>query len=154
MTSFLLPTCLVLHITGITMMAGTALIDTIFYKQFFRQYNIDQTKAAGTLEASGKIAVLFPIGFLLLLLSGVSIMLLTHGIYAEQTWFKIKMILVIITVVNGLAVGRRTGLQVRKNVAVNNTAAVINLKQRLLVFHITQLTLFAAIFVMGVFKFN
>jgi len=136
-------------------MAGTTLIDTIVYKQFFKLYTINQTKAQGVLEATAKVAVLFAVGFGLLLLSGVSIMVLTNGIYGEQTWFRIKMILVIIAIINGLAVGRRTGIQIRKNVEANGAAAnLAALKQKLLIFHIIQLTIFTVIFVMGVFKFN
>lgn len=151
----ILPACLVLHIIGLTMMAGTTLIDTIVYKQFFKLYTINQTKAQGVLEATAKVAVLFAVGFGLLLLSGVSIMVLTNGIYGEQTWFRIKMILVIIAIINGLAVGRRTGIQIRKNVEANGAAAnLAALKQKLLIFHIIQLTIFTVIFVMGVFKFN
>jgi len=155
-TSTLLSTCVVLHIIGLTMMAGTTLIDSIMYKQFWKQYNIDRTKAIGMLEVTAKIALLFGTGFLLLLLSGVGIMLLTNGIYAEQICFKIKMMLVIIVIVNGLALGRRTGLQIRKNIAAGgtNTVQLTSLKKTLSFFHLLQLTLFIAIFVMGVFKFN
>ncbi|HWB26492.1 MAG TPA: DUF2269 family protein [Chitinophagaceae bacterium] len=154
--SILYPTCLTLHIAGLTMMAGTTLVDTIVYRQFWKQYRQDASRATATLEATGKVSVLFALGFLLLLVSGVSMMLLTNGIFAEQLWFKIKMYLVIAVVINGIAVGRRTGLQIRKAAAglTGNTAALSSLKKRLLFFHVIQLTIFALIFIMGVFKFN
>ena len=155
-TTVLLSTCLVLHIIGLTVMAGVTLIDTIIYRQFWKQYNTNQVKAAGTLEAAGKLTVLFGVGFLLLLLSGVGIMLLTKGIFGEQTWFRIKMILVIAVVINGQAFGRRTGIQVQKACAAENSSALslAGLKRKLSVIHLLQLGLFLAIFILGVFKFN
>ena len=155
-TPLLLSTCLVFHIIGLTMMAGTTIIDTIVFKQFWLQLRANKIKAAGILETSGKLPVLFGVGFLLLVLSGVGIMLLTKGIYGEQTWFRIKMILVIAAVINGLAFGRRTGLQIRKAFAIddNSMGSFGSLKTRLTVFHVLQLTLFLAIFTLGVFKFN
>jgi len=155
-TLSLLQTFIVLHIVGLTMMAGTTLIDTLVYKQFWKQYRVDTIKAAGTLETAGKLAVLFGIGFLLLLISGMGMMWLTRGVYGEQIWFRIKMILVVLVLINGLAVGRRTGLQVRKTVvnADGNALKLAALKKRLLLFHVIQLLLFLSIFVLGVFKFN
>jgi len=155
-TATLLSACLVLHIIGLTMMAGTTLIDTLIYKQFWKQYNTNQVKAAGTLEATSKLPALFGIGFLLLVLSGMGIMLLTKGIFGEQTWFRIKMILVVATVINGLAFGRRTGIQVRKAFTNENTSPLnlASLKRKLSAFHLLQLGLFLAIFILGVFKFN
>lgn len=136
------------------MMAGTTLIDTIMFKQFWKQYSISPTNATVILQATAKVAVLFAVGFLLLLLSGVTIMLLTNGIYGEQLWFKIKMMLVIAAILNGLLLGRRTGLQIRRSVAGEDTGRLQALKKRLTLFHISQLTILTAIFVMGVFKFN
>ncbi len=37
-------TALVAHITGLTMMAGTTLVDYIMTKQFWKQYAIDKMK--------------------------------------------------------------------------------------------------------------
>lgn len=136
------------------MMAGTTLIDTIMFKQFWKQYTINPANATVILQATAKVAVLFAVGFLLLLLSGVTIMLLTNGIYGEQLWFKIKMMLVIVAILNGLLLGRRTGLQIRRSVAGEDTGRLQALKKRLTLFHISQLTILTAIFVMGVFKFN
>ena len=82
--------------------------------------------------------------------------LLTNGVFAEQLWFKIKMFLVIAVVLNGSALGRRTGVQIRKTVVAEtgNTVKLAMLKRRLLLFHLVQLILFLVIFVLGVFKFN
>lgn len=159
LTLTLLQVCLVLHITGITMMAGATVVDTIVHRQFWKQYSYDKRKAAGTIEAVGKFSILIPMGFLLLLISGIVMMILTNGAFAEQNWFKIKMILVITAMVNGIAVGRRNGGKLQRMVAAESAGAtgspgIFILKKRLSWFHAVQLLLFFIIFILGVFKFN
>ena len=159
LTSTLYQTCLVLHITGITAMAGATVVDSIVFRQFWKQYASDKRKAAGTIETAAKFARLIPLGFLLLLLSGVGIMALTKGLYGEQVWFRIKMALVLLTVINGIAVGQRNGRKLQRTVAAeaagaNEDARILNLKAKLGWFHAIQLLLFLLIFVLGVFKFN
>jgi hypothetical protein len=154
-TNFLYNISLVLHITGLTLMAGTTVADSILYRQFWKQYNSNPIQSTGTLQASGKLAVLFGLGFLLLLASGITIMALTHGLYGEQLWFRVKMVLVVAILVNGLAVGRRTGLAIRKAVIqASGNVTLSALRRRLALFHFLQLVLFIAIYIMGVFKFN
>ena len=140
-------------------MAGATVVDTIVQKQFWKQYKYDKQKAAGTIETAAKLARLIPAGFILLLASGIAIMALTHGAYGEQTWLKIKIVLVVIVVVNGIAVGRRIGIKLQRFVAAEITGAdatlnILPLKKKLAWFYVTQLLLFLAIFVLGVFKFN
>lgn len=158
-TLYLLQTCLVLHITGITMMAGATVVDSIVQQQFWKQYKIDKQKALGIIETAAKFARLIPIGFILLLVSGVGMMAITHGAYGEQNWFRIKMILVVITVINGIAVGRRNGNKLRRFVTAemagaDAAVAILSTRKKLVWFNAIQLLVFLAIFVLGVFKFN
>src|SRR5882757_9425427 len=104
-----------------------------------------------------KFQVLPRIGGLLLIISGIGMMAITHGAFGEQIWFRIKFGLVVILILNGLLVGRRQGLKLRK--AVADDAIVIplqvkGLKTNLNIFHLVQLCIFLMIIFLSVFKFS
>src|SRR5579859_1515857 len=105
---------LVTHVIGLTVMAGTTLVDYLITKQFWRQYAQDRLKAIAIHEAVSKFPVLFGIGIILLIFSGVTMMGITQGVFGEQIWFQIKFGLVITIIINGIAVGRRQGLRLKR----------------------------------------
>lgn len=147
------------HIAGITMMAGTTLMDYVMFKQIWKQYWADKTKALAISEALVKLQIVFGIGFLLLLISGITMMYLTHGVFGEQIWFRIKFGLILLIIINGLAFGRRLGVRLRKLLpeeiaGINLNDRILKIRDNLNLYHITQLAIFLAIFVLSVFKFN
>ena len=152
-------TALVTHIIGLTMMAGPTLVDYIITKQFWKQYVNDKTKGIAIYESVSKFVMLFGIGIILLILSGITMMALTHGVFGEQIWFRIKFGLVILIIINGIAIGRRQGVKLRKilfaeSVGNNVEASLLKIKSNLSAFHVSQLVLFIIVFVLSVFKFN
>ena len=153
----LLQTCLVLHLTGLILMAGTTFVDYITFKTFWKQFGLDREKSLGLLEATAKFSRLIGIGAALLIITGFSMMAITKGVFGEQLWFRIKFALVILLVLNGLLVGRRLGVKLRKTIAegaVNATLQTESFRTRLNWFHVIQLVLFLAIIFLSVFKFN
>ena len=147
------------HITGLTMMAGTTLMDYVIFKQVWKQYWADKTRALAISEALVKLQIVFGSGFLLLIISGVTMMYLTHGVFGEQLWFRIKFGLILLIMVNGLGFGRRLGVRLRKLLpqevsGVNVGEKILKIRDNLSLFHITQLAIFLTIFVLSVFKFN
>jgi hypothetical protein len=149
---------LVTHITGITMVAGTVLVDYMISKQFWKQFAIEKQKGLTVLEATSKLPILFGVGFLFLIISGVYMMYVTHGAFGEQIWFRIKFGLIILIIINGLAIGRRLGIKLRKNLSEETTGkvemALFKIKGNMSLFHISQLAMFIIIFVLSVFKFS
>jgi hypothetical protein len=149
---------LVTHITGITMVAGTVLVDYMISKQFWKLFEIEKQKGVTILEATSKLPILFGVGFLFLIISGVYMMYVTHGAFGEQIWFRIKFGLIILIIINGLAIGRRLGIKLRENLSGETTGkvemALFKIKGNLSLFHISQLMMFIIIFVLSVFKFN
>ena len=84
-------------------------------------------------------------------------MALTHGVFGEQLWFRIKFGLVILLILNALVIGRRQGLRLRKVIDSSGpvfTAEVQGIKSRLNRFHVAQLSLFILIIFLSIFKFN
>ena len=147
------------HIAGTTMMAGTTLMDYVIFKQIWKQYWADKSKALAISEALVKLQIVFGSGFLLLLISGITMMYLTHGVFGEQTWFRIKFGLILLIMINGIGFGRRLGVRLRKLLpeeisGIDVSDQTLKIRDNLSIFHITQLAIFLTIFVLSVFKFN
>ncbi len=152
-------TSLVLHIIGLTMLAGITLADFILFKQFWKHLENNKQQGLAINAAMARLPAFFGIGVLLLIFSGVGMMAITHGVFGEQIWFRIKIALVVIIIINGLTVGRRQGAKLRKilpDIASEKgiDSRLLKIKARLRRFHISQLTLFIIIFILSVFKFN
>jgi len=150
---------LVTHIIGITMAAGAALSSYIITRQFWKQYALDKRKALNVQETMAGFRLLPRIGILLLVLSGVSMMALTKGIFGEQIWFRIKFGLVLLIIAHGIVMGRRqvTNLKkflARESIGEQVDAQLLKIKTGLNRFHVIQISLFIIIFVLSVFKFN
>ena len=99
------------------------------------------------------------IGILLLILSGVSMMALTNGVFGEQIWFRIKFGLVLLIITHGIVMGRRQMTNLKKFLARETIggqvdAQLLKIKAGLNRFHIIQISLFIIIFVLSIFKFN
>jgi hypothetical protein len=134
-------------------------VDYIIFKQFWKKIAIDKLQGRAILEAISKLPILFGIGFILILISGVYMMYVTNGAFGEQIWFRIKFALIILIIINGLAIGRRLGVKLRKVLSEETTdksmeGRLLKIKSNLTLFHISQITMLVTIFVLSVFKFN
>jgi hypothetical protein len=149
--------CLLLHITGIILFAGTTVVDFITHQQFWKQYALDQSKAKAVWEAMSKFPRLMGIGIILIIITAVGMMALTKGVFGEQIWLRIKFPIVVITILNGLLVGRRQGAMLSKllqQAGVGISEKIEKVKKNLTVFHSIQLVLLFSILLLSVFKFN
>jgi uncharacterized membrane protein SirB2 len=152
-------TVLVAHIIGLTMVAGTMLVEYITTRYFWQQYAVDKRNGIAIQHAISKFQFLPGVGLFLLIISGVGMMAVTRGVFGEQVWFRIKFGLVIVIIINSLAVGRRLGLKLRKllqaeDSITNPDAKLLKIKNSLSWFHIIQITLLIIVFVLSTFKFN
>jgi hypothetical protein len=150
---------LVAHITGLAIMGGTTLVSYVLTTQFWNLYTNDKPKAIALNAAGSKFPMLFGIGILLLILSGVTMMAIMKGAFGEQLWFRIKFGLIIAIIINGVAVGRRQGLRLTKILSeemagANNDGKLSRVKNNLTWFHLSQMGFFLIIFTLSVFKFN
>ena len=156
-TTFFLQGLLTLHVSGLILMAGTTVIDYSTFKTFWKLIDSGQEKSEGLLEATSKFSRLAGIGAALLIFTGFGMMALTHGVFGEQLWFRIKFALVIILILNSLIVGRRQGLKLRKIIetdCANIALQTSRLRAILNRFYFIQLVIFFIIIFLSVFKFN
>ncbi len=119
---------LVLHITGLTIMAGAVLADFSLSARINKYLSTDKRRALILLEASAGLAPLIGAGALLLILTGTGMVVELKSAVTQALWFRVKMPLVVLVVLNGTVVARPPTLRL-------------------------QLLLFVAIFVLSIFKF-
>ena len=149
---------LFLHLTGLIMIAGTTLIDLVIFKQFWRQYIIDREKGIMIMQTISKLPTFMAIGGIVLILSGVGMMAVTHGIFDTFLWFRIKMIILVLLVLNIVLIGRRGRTKLRKAIMITNQGAIgeniESLKRTVSGFQYAQLIFLFLIVLLSVFRFN
>jgi hypothetical protein len=74
----------------------------------------------------------------------------------SMLWFRVKMILVVLVVLNGVAMARPSTLKLRKLLlqdGAGNSAPIEGVRRRLTNIYVSQIILFLIIFILSVFKF-
>jgi hypothetical protein len=156
MSATLYNAALVLHIMGITIMAGTAFIDFITFRVFCKVYATDVVKGLVLESYLHRLQRFLGIGMLLIIISGVAMMIKLHEVWGAQLWFRVKMGLLVLVIFNGLAFRRRLGAQLKKLTAGNAPADErwSRIKRNFTTVQAIQLLLFTVIYILSVFKFN
>ncbi len=150
---------LVFHIIGLTIVGGSTLVAFVVQNQFWKQYEQDTGKAIGVMVATAKVPRITMIGLLLLILSGMSMMIITQGAFGAQLWFKVKMIVLLIIIINAVILGRKIGVMLKRLITEDTNGKetkpeLTSAKWKIRIFYLIQLSLIVTIFVLSVFKFN
>ena len=156
MNPYLLPACLTLHLMALVIFAGTTLVDYLAHLSLFKIFGQNERPEA-LLNMMAKLPRVAGIGAAVLISSGFGMMALTHGVFGEQLWFRIKFGLVILIILNSLLVGRRQSNQLRRALSAGGSMMSIEvsmIKSRLTFFYLLQLLMFLLIIFLSAFKFN
>ena len=159
---------LITHIVGITLMAGTTLVEYLLTKHFWKLYASDRSRAITSNEDGFNFHLVVNIGIVLLILSGVTMLVIFQGVFAKQIWFQIKIGLIIIIAINGSLFGRKQDAKLKRLISLeklsflqddsrgqeNRRDDLMKVKNRLDLFYVSQLLMFLTIFTLSVFKFN
>lgn len=150
---------LVMHIIGITIMAGATFIEYMTFRQFWRIVAINKVQATIIWETISNYQKMMGIGMLIIILGGVGMMYYLHEAWGAQLWFRIKFGLVILVIINGLGIRRLLGSRLNKLIVNivdtdNLSQAVHSIRGYIQVVHGIQLLLFLAIYTLSVFKFS
>jgi hypothetical protein len=178
-----LASLLVLHLIGLVMMAGAVLADFSLRTKFNKYLLTDRPRALTLLEGSTALLPLIGGGALLLILTGTAMVIQLKSAVTQMVWFRIKMPLVILLVLNGSVLARRLGLQLYKLLSAaeveteaetdteaeaeaeaeaereaetqkaGNTNSIVAVRSRLRLVYIIELLLFISIFILSIFKF-
>ena len=159
MTSLsLLPLGLVLHISGIVMMVGTLFAGFLTNLQLWKCLPGDRDRALTIARATAPLRLAGVAGGIVIVLGGILMMTAVHGAFMHQVWFKIKMGILGLLIVNMIVVERPAGKKLRR--LLHGDAGPVDhlvmaaAKRRLLLFYLLQLGLFLVIFVISAYKFN
>lgn len=150
---------LVLHIVGLTIMAGTTFIDFIAFRAFSKAYPADSVQSVVLENYLYRLQRFLGIGMLLILISGITMMAKLHEVWGAQLWFRIKMGVLLLIIINGLGLRRMLGTRLKKIIA-NDTSAIVasekwsSIKKNFTIVQIAQMLLFIIIYTLSVFKFN
>jgi hypothetical protein len=147
---------LVLHITGFTMMAGTILADFAISRRLDKYILSDRPKAITILETTSGFARLIGIGAGLLILTGLGMVSIFKGGVTQMLWFKIKMVLVLLVILNGTLILQRGSKSLKTLLLSNDPRSndrISTLKARLTIFHSIELLLFFIIFILSILRF-
>jgi hypothetical protein len=149
---------LVAHIVGITIMAGTTFIDFISFKQFWKTLSNNRSAALVIADYLYKLQRFMGIGMLIIIVSGVNMMIFLHQVWGEQIWFRVKIGILVLVIINGLALRRRLGNSLKKLLdelpGNEMDSKLVKLKGNITISHLFQFLFFVTIFILSVFKFN
>lgn len=150
-------TCLILHLTGLVLMAGPTAVDLIIFNNFCKKFELEKEKALALLEVMSKLSVLLIAGAILLIVSGAGLFIITHGVFAEQFWFKFKMGLIVVLILNGSFFGGRQASKLKNLIresrpGLNNKIKAVNFKLKL--FYTFQIAIFFTIIILAILKLN
>lgn len=153
----LLQMLLALHLSGLVIMAGTTLVDYITYRTFWKSADRGDESAAGLLPVMERYGGMIRTGGALLVLTGIGMMIIVKGVWAEQLWFRIKMGLVVILVLNGVLGGNKQGGKLRQLIAAGSPdflQQTAGIRARLNRFYLVQLAVFLLIIFISALKFD
>jgi hypothetical protein len=82
-----------------------------------------------------------------------------HEVWGAQIWFRIKMGMLLLIIINGLGLRRMMGSKLKKALAGNLSGNLFTretdtIKRNLTAVQLIQMLLFIIIYVLSVFKFN
>ena len=149
----LLQSLLVIHLTGLTLMAGTDAVSFLAFKRLSNALQEDQTAIKFYIKKLMGLSSLLPLGGILLISSGVGLLIITHTY--GQLWFQLKMGVIVALILNGFLFGARQELKIKQILAMPDGQIHLQLRQplaNLRIFYAIQLTLYGLAVILAVTK--
>jgi hypothetical protein len=156
-TLILLQISIILHLVGLTLMAGTTVAEYITFNTFSKLFDKNRERSLSLLELLKKLSGLLGIGAALLILSGIGLLIITNGVFIHQLWFRIKLLLIGILILNGFLVGSRQESKLKTGInetGEHGNEQITKAMRNLRIFYRVQMGIFFIIIVLAVFKFS
>ena len=153
----LLFTFLFLHLIGLVLLAGATFIDLIVYRQFWKAYGRGNGKGVTIVQTLSKLAVLMPIGGITLIATGVGMMAVTHGAFDQFLWFRVKMIIVLLLILNIVLLGKKNATRLTRAINQNEQLSprkLASLRRNISTYQYVQVVFLLLIMFLSVFKFS
>jgi hypothetical protein len=153
----LLQLFLLLHLAGFALLAGTVLTNYLVSLQCWKYVETNKPKELAINSSILILERIIVIGGIITVLSGISMVLILHGAVLSQLWFRIKMLVLILIILNNAIVARRQSSKLNSlltgqhNIHTSDPAAIrLNLSR----YYVTQFVLVFTIMILSVFKFD
>ena len=104
-----------------------------------------------TLKVIDRYPVLQAVGAILLLLGGIIMIIGYHGVIMQLLWFKIKLVVIALIILNQLFFGMSLTRKLRSEA---HHAAMVATMKKLTAFNGVQIVLFLLIFLLSSFRFS
>jgi hypothetical protein len=148
---------LVMHLCGLTLMAGTTVTAFATFRAFIIRLKKEDEGLTGLLKLLLNLAPIKGIGGILLILSGTGLMFITHGVFMQMLWLQLKLFVILLLILNEILIDKRQLKKLKaafiENRPGSDSAIKIAIPQ-MTIFYTVQLVLFCSIIVLAVFKFN
>lgn len=148
---------LIMHLSGLTLMAGTTVAAFVTFRAFKNRYHSKMEGSSGLLKLLTNLAPIKGIGGILLILSGTGLMYLTGGVFLHMLWLQLKLSLILLLPLNEILIGNKQLKRLETAFFENKPEGSTVIKMaipRISTFYTVQLLLFLAIIALAVFKFN
>ncbi|HVU94104.1 MAG TPA: hypothetical protein VHE34_02730 [Puia sp.] len=144
---------LVIHLAGLTVMAGTNAVSFVAFRKLSNSLHEDPAAVKFYIKRLMGLSGLLPLGGILLISSGVGLLIITHAY--GQLWFQLKMGVVVALVGNGFLFGARQELKIKPILSMPDGPIHLQLRRplaNLRIFYAIQLTLFGLAILLAVTK--
>ena len=141
------------HLCGLALMAGTTIVDYFTFKIFCKMMDANNKQAHGLIPIMAHYGELVRSGAAILFITLLTMLALVKVVCWDQWWFKIKMILVLLLIANGIFIGNKLGLKFRGMFTETNPAQqMMQIRMNLNRFYIVQLVIFLLIILTSVVR--
>jgi hypothetical protein len=147
-----LSSLLVLHLAGITLMAGITLSHFFTLQSLNKNLMTDRVRSLSIVEGLNRLSPLIGVGGLLIILSGSGLVMELKDAVAQAIWFKLKMPLVAIMIINGAFLSKRMGHRLQQ-LLMDDRPGNQALSRLRLIYSI-EVLLICIIFILSIFKFR
>lgn len=161
---------LVLHLSGIVLMVGMTIAAWVLQGQLWHTIFYGKERARPLFRVSKRVNQLQGLGGILILAGGVTMMIALHGVVMHQSWFRAKLVLLGLIILNAVLVLMPAGRKFRRllsGMAPERAGApdgevpagggispgdLTGIKRRMLLFYVLQLSFFLLIFILSAFQ--
>jgi hypothetical protein len=156
---YLLKVGLVLHLIGISLLVGTTVANYMIYQQVWKLIYNERNRTILLVRSAVRLRMPQLLGALFILVGGVMMMSVYRGVVTQQTWFKIKMVVLLLILLNPLALGRPAASKLRrmlyqKGEITYHPVTVDRIRRNLNLYHLFQLLFFLAVFILSAFRIH
>src|SRR5687767_1143877 len=156
-TQILRQLLLIMHLSGMTLMAGTTVAAFVTFRAFINRFNIKSESSSGLLKLLSNLAPIKGIGGILLILSGIGLMFITGSVFLHMLWLQLKLTLILLLPLNEILIGNKQLKKLKTAYVEKNPDSSTVIKMtvpKMAIFYTIQLLLFLGIIVVAVLKFN